>query len=133
MPSCCLQGANNANNDKEELDPLDAFMEDVGTAVKQDLQALAPEVARAAITANPALEKSGIKLEESMFEDRKVAAVHAGSLADTDMQEAADVKVKEEPEIETASVLSKKPKPGAILLCIYIHLFVLSTKCSLKL
>jgi hypothetical protein len=49
----------------DEDDPLDAFMADVGAAVKQDLQGLDPDVARAAVDANgenPVLTAAGISL-----------------------------------------------------------------------
>jgi hypothetical protein len=110
-----VQGTKGAHGDTDEVDPLDAFMEDVGTAVKQDLKALAPEVANEAITANPALEKAGIKLDESTFEDTKVAAAPLSSAPNVDMQDVADFKVKEEPDIQPAAASGRKLKSGARL------------------
>ena len=118
--------------DGDEVDPLDAFMVDVGTAVKHDLQALDPSIAKDAITANPALEKSGIKLESDMFEERKPGAMQdcamaeggeggvkeEGKAGDGHVEAEDDVRVKAEAGEEAlAATAAEKPKLRACLRC----------------
>jgi hypothetical protein len=56
----------------DDCDPLDAFMEGVGSAVKHDLEELDLSVAKDALDVNPALAKIGIKLDITMAKEGPV-------------------------------------------------------------
>jgi hypothetical protein len=72
-----LQAGGAMDADDGEPDPLDAFMEDVGTAVKHDLEAVDPAVAQDALDVNPALAKSGVKLDVKAGDEAAAVATKA--------------------------------------------------------
>ena len=91
--------------DEDEEDPLDAFMVDVGTAVKHDLEALDPVVAQDALEVNPALAKAGIKLE---------LAAPDGSAAAAGIKEEPDEAPAPAREGPVAAVKEEDDKKGLV-------------------